>query len=217
MSLLLAAGRPDLVRGLVVAEADPNEGDNQSVDEVEAWLASWPVPIPSREAALEFFGGSPGRAKAWADGLALRDGGLWPRFEIDLMAQTLREAAARSYWTEWESIRCPTLVVRAQNGQLSQATAQRMLERGGTVALREVSDAGHDVHLDQPLEWRGAVGGFLESLFHPKQAAGVAEWRMACRDGSRVATRRNCSPISGLRGRDGPYPQMGQGLDPDRE
>ena len=68
-ALLAAAERPDLVRGLFVAEASPAGGDEGEVASVGKALASWPVPFPSREAAAEFFGGPSLRAEAWADGL----------------------------------------------------------------------------------------------------------------------------------------------------
>jgi pimeloyl-ACP methyl ester carboxylesterase len=45
--LLLAASHPELVRGLVVAEASP-EPDPEAPTRVAEWLRSWPVPFPDR-------------------------------------------------------------------------------------------------------------------------------------------------------------------------
>jgi pimeloyl-ACP methyl ester carboxylesterase len=64
-------------------------------------------------------------AEAWAGGLEQRDGGWWPRFDVDVMTRTLREAVSRSYWAQWERIACPTLVVRAGAGSLSPPTRRR--------------------------------------------------------------------------------------------
>jgi pimeloyl-ACP methyl ester carboxylesterase len=80
------------------------------------------------------------------------------------MARTLREATGRSYWDEWERISCPVLVVRAGRGQLSAADARAMVSRGQRVELVELPEAGHDLHLDSPKEWRAAVGRFLDAL-----------------------------------------------------
>jgi len=56
-ALLIAAERPELVRGLVVADASPHGGDDADVVEVdlaalEQSLRRWPVPFASRDAAV---------------------------------------------------------------------------------------------------------------------------------------------------------------------
>lgn len=158
-AFLLAAERPDLVRGLVVAEATPASGDEAIVTEVEQGLRAWPVPFPSREAAVQFFDGP--AAQAWAGGLEQRDDGWWPRFDVDVMAQTLRGAIGESRWDQWKRISCPTLVVRGEHGSVSRDEAEAMaasLARGRPV---EVAGAGHNVHLDRPDEWLAALRDFL--------------------------------------------------------
>jgi pimeloyl-ACP methyl ester carboxylesterase len=163
-ALRVAAARPDLVRGLVVADASPAPDDAASVAEVSGWLREWPVPFPSREAAVEFFGGQSLRAEAWADGLGQRDGGWWPRFDVDVMVRTLDGTVGRSHWREWERIRCPTLVVRAGAGMIPAAEARSMTERLPHASLVELDGAEHDLHLDQPDAWRSAVTEFLDEL-----------------------------------------------------
>ena len=164
-ALLVAAERPELVRGLVVAEASPDGGDDDGGGgEVGASLRRWPVPFASREAAVEFFGGPSLNAEAWADGLELRDGGWWPRFDVEVMVRTLEEAFRRSYWEEWERIACPTLVVRAGSGAITAAHARAMTDRLPRARLVEVAGAGHDLHLDRPAEWRRVLSEFLDSL-----------------------------------------------------
>jgi pimeloyl-ACP methyl ester carboxylesterase len=127
-ALLVAAERPDLVRGLVVAEAGPAAGDAETAAVVEEALARWPEP----------------------------------RFELDVAMRMLREADARDYWSEWERITCPALVVRAGKGMISAAEATEMAERLAQARLAEVPGAGHDLHLERPAEWRAVVSRFLE-------------------------------------------------------
>ena len=168
-ALLLAAQRPDLVRGLVVADASPHGGDEAEVVEVdlaalEQALRRWPVPFASRDEAVAFFGGPSLSAEAWADGLEHRDGGWWPRFDVDVMVRTLGEAAARSHWEDWERISCPSLVVRAGNGAIAPGDAQAMAARGQHVRLVELAGAKHDLHLDRPAEWRQVLSDFVSTL-----------------------------------------------------
>ncbi|MER7900489.1 alpha/beta hydrolase [Streptomyces sp. NPDC096046] len=83
-------------------------------------------------------------------GLEERDGGWWPRFDRDVMVAALAENVRRSFWDEWRSITCPTLVVLGRSGIIPAHEAEAMLrQRPGTVAL-SVPEAGHDVHLEHP-------------------------------------------------------------------
>jgi len=166
-ALLVAAERPDLVRGLIVADASPAEGDHGAVVELGDALKRWPVPFASREAALEFFGGPSPAAEAWADGLEQRDDGWWPRFDVDLMMRTLSEAVSRSYWSEWERIRCPTVVVRGGSGVIPAGDAHAMIRPLPQARLIELAGAAHDLHLDRPAEWREALSEFIDSLAQP--------------------------------------------------
>jgi pimeloyl-ACP methyl ester carboxylesterase len=169
-ALSLAARRPDLVRGLVVADASPEgggEGVQSEAGAIGAALSSWPVPFRSRADAHDFFAqrfGGPVAADAWTRGLEQRQDGWWPRFSVEVMVRTLREAIARPSWDEWEQIACPTLVVRADNGPIEPRVAQQMVQRLPTARLVNLTGAAHDLHLDRPDEWREALGAFVESL-----------------------------------------------------
>ena len=163
-AITLAATRPELVKAMVVVDADPAAGSKGTVADVEASLRRWPVPFESVLAAAQFFGGSPGSAAAWANGLERREDGWWPRFDFDVMTRTLNEALGRDYWAEWERIRCPVLVLRAENGDVNEATAGEMTERLATARAIEIPGAGHDLHLDSPNEWQAVLGGFLEAI-----------------------------------------------------
>lgn len=161
-AFLTAARRRDLVKGLVVAEATAGEPSPETPAEVRAALEDWPVPFRSRQAALDFFGGEGPAARAWVDGLEEAQDGLRPRFDIDVAVSALEAAETRSYWNEWASIRCPTLVVRGEHGTLRPEEAGRMSDSPNT-RLVEIPGAGHDVHLENAAAWRGAVEGFLDA------------------------------------------------------
>jgi pimeloyl-ACP methyl ester carboxylesterase len=161
-AFLLAARRPDLVRGLVVAEASP-AADPDAADVVRRWLESWPVPFASVAEAAGFFGGESLRARTWADGLERRGDGLWPAFDVDVMIAALAEVSAASYWDEWQQVRCPTMLVRAADLD-GRETYQRMIAEAPSARLVEIPDAGHDLHLDRPDVWRAQLEAFLGQL-----------------------------------------------------
>jgi pimeloyl-ACP methyl ester carboxylesterase len=162
-ALLLAAGRPDLVRGLVVVEATP-EADPGAPARLRAWLESWPVPFASRREAADFFGGEGGGPAAWAAGLEERQGGLWPGFDPEVLVDVLAEASGRSYWEEWARVSCPVLVVRGQRGWMPDDDTRPMIDALPKARLAEISDAGHDLHLEQPEAWRTVFGELLAML-----------------------------------------------------
>jgi pimeloyl-ACP methyl ester carboxylesterase len=162
-ALLVAAKRPDLVRGLVMVEAGPDRGTEDATAEVEEFLSSWPRPFPTREAAERFFGGPSLRATRWADGLEVRGGGLWPRFEVEVMMRTLREATESSCWDDWGAIQCPTLVVTAHDGILSVSEKSRMKATHPRARWSEIAGAGHDLHLENPDAWNRVLDVFIRN------------------------------------------------------
>jgi pimeloyl-ACP methyl ester carboxylesterase len=165
LAFVTAARRPDLVRGVVVAEATPDaDADGEGVAGILRWLESWPMPFASREAAVEFFGGPSLYADAWVGGLERREDGWWPRFDADVIVRTLSEGTSVDYWEEWQSVRCPTLVVRAGNGFFAAEYLQAMAARLPGARLVDIADARHDVHLDRPVRWCEAITDFLAAL-----------------------------------------------------
>ena len=112
-ALSLAARRPDLVRGLVLVDASPaggGEGVEETVGATAGALREWPTPFGSRADAEAFFAerfGGGLAAEAWTSGLEHGENGWRPRFDVEVMAQTLREAISVPSWDEWDSISVP--------------------------------------------------------------------------------------------------------------
>lgn len=159
-TFLVAANRPDLVRGLVIAEASPAEAKPGEPDEIRKLLSAWPA-FPTREAAQEFFGDTPA-GRAWARNLDETEDGLVPAFEVDVMVEAIA-AAADARWSDWRQIQAPTMIVRGERGDLSEEEAAEMARALPTATLVTLP-GGHDVHLDEPEAWRAAVEGFLAGL-----------------------------------------------------
>ncbi|GGQ24698.1 alpha/beta fold hydrolase [Streptomyces griseomycini] len=175
-ALLTAAAHPDLVRALVLVEAGPGGPGPGVQAEIGGWLDSWPVPFPSREAAVAFHGGGP-VGEGWAAGLEERPDGWWPRFDRDVMVASLAENARRSFWDEWAGVTCPTLVVLAQSGFLPPEEITGMLARRPETTAVSVPGTGHDLHLEQPRVLGRLVRGFLDG----DAASGREPFRAGCR------------------------------------
>lgn len=79
----------------------------------------------------------------------LPDGQLAPAFDPGI-ATPYRTGGRddRPLWEEWDSIRCPVLVVRGERSKyLAPATLAEMVRRGPPVDVVELPDAGHPPHL----------------------------------------------------------------------
>ena len=161
VAFLLTARRPELVKALVVVEADPIASARTARD-VEKWLNSWPVPFKSRLAAVAFFGGNNLKGRTWAAMLERRRSGYVPVFE----RQDVLAAAADStdHWAEWQNISRPTLVVGAGRGLARRTDMRRMARSLEQARYVELPDTGHDLHLEQPEAWQKLLLEFLATV-----------------------------------------------------
>ncbi|MFF7097496.1 alpha/beta fold hydrolase [Streptomyces rubradiris] len=159
-ALLTAAAHPALVRALVLVEAAPRAPAPRAPVTIGAWLDSWPVPFPSRAAAVSFFGGGP-VGEGWAAGLERHEDGWRPRFDRDVMVAALAETARRSSLPAWWRVGCPALVVFARSSLIPGPDIDAMLAgRPPTVAV-SVPGTGHDLHLERPDVLHELLEGFL--------------------------------------------------------
>ena len=159
-AMLVAAARPDLVRGLVMLEGGVGGSDDDYPARLGEWFRAWPVPFADERAAIDFLGGTP-MAVAWAGDLVAREGGLWPRFDADVMEAVIRGVAATARWDDWASVTAPTLLVRGDRGNVDAGEWDRMIELRPGVGRAVIADAGHDAHVDQPAAWQAILRDFL--------------------------------------------------------
>ena len=87
IAFLAASERPDLVSALIVVEATPTREGPEVAEQLAGYFGSWPLPFPSHEAAVTFFGGEGLRARAWARNLVATPGGLRPAFDTDVSSR----------------------------------------------------------------------------------------------------------------------------------
>jgi pimeloyl-ACP methyl ester carboxylesterase len=162
-AFLVAACRPELVRALIVVEALP--GPNPSAQEVVTrWLDSWPLPFASLADARVFFGGETLSAQTWLETLEEHEDGYWPQFRKEEMVRSIQDQVTHDYWSEWERISCPTLIVGGEKSFLPQQQLQEMARRVPNGRYVQVAQVGHDLHLDRPQIWQQITEAFLCEL-----------------------------------------------------
>ena len=159
-AMLTAARHPELVSRLVMLEGGVGGSTEDYPARLGKWFASWPVPFPSRTAAVEFLGAT-SLARAWAEDLEHRADGYRPRFDPDVMETAIRGVAETAQWADWQRVRAPTLLVLGADSRIPDDEVTRMGELRPGLELVTIPDSGHDAHLDQPEVWRRLLGEFL--------------------------------------------------------
>ncbi|MFD6153396.1 alpha/beta fold hydrolase [Streptomyces sp. NPDC060243] len=159
VALRVAVEHPSLVRGLALVEADARPASGAPNDAAIRWLRSWPLPFPDRASAAAWLGGG-AVGDAWAGGLEERDGGLRPRFDVDVLARLFDALLRAPSWPAWTAPGLPVLLLVAEHGILAPAAVRAMLAARPDAWSLGVPGAGHDVHLERP----DAVAGFLDAF-----------------------------------------------------
>jgi pimeloyl-ACP methyl ester carboxylesterase len=162
-AFLLAARRPELVRALIVVEAQAS-ADAVGIRGVQEWLRSLPVPFAHASDARAWLveAGFPG--ESWRDVFEERDGAWWPHFDLDGAIDSIEDAAATDYWDDWRSIACPTLIVGGADSSMSKGELRRMAQAVPDGSYAEIPGGGHNVHLDAPSAWRAVAEPWVAAL-----------------------------------------------------
>lgn len=160
-AFLVGGSRPDLVAALVIIEASPDGPAPDLPGQIQAWLELWPVQFASLELARRFFSAQGLTPDPWTAGLELRGDGLWPCFDEQVMVECIADLVSRDYWPQWDAIRCPTLIVRGECGDLTAEHVDLLASRLTQAETVTIPGAEHDVHLEAPGEWVRALQSFL--------------------------------------------------------
>ncbi|WP_098023964.1 alpha/beta fold hydrolase [Streptomyces sp. st115] len=150
----LAARHPGLVDALVVEDVGARVDDDLS------FALSWPYRAPTRSALLHGLGPS---APYLLDAVREYPDGWGLAFDARDMNASQRLLNG-DHWDDWLAGACPALLVRGSRSTvLSAEHARSMAARRPRTRLVELP-AGHSVHETVPVEFAGAVRGFLGSL-----------------------------------------------------
>ncbi|MDP1911435.1 MAG: alpha/beta hydrolase, partial [Hyphomicrobium sp.] len=157
-----AAAHPERVRRLIVEDAGPGASEDSSgATRIRQELLSAPGSFESWEAAVQFMR----RLRPTVTEAARQDrlrnmlkqsaDGTWTwQYDHAGIAEARLDpdpSRVVDLWPHVEAIACPTLVLRGgRSDYLKRDTAEAMSARNPVIRWREVADAGHYIHDDQP-------------------------------------------------------------------
>ncbi|MDR4533086.1 alpha/beta hydrolase [Glutamicibacter sp. PS] len=160
-AFLTAAKRPDLVRQLIMLEGHPAGNENpQAAANLGRFFASWPVPFGDEVAARHFLGDH-ALATAWIADMERASQGLVPRFDADIMQETIA-GVHQPRWTEWERLQVPTLAVFARRSLFNSVAREELNRRRPATEVIELAGGTHDAHLDAFDEWMHALRAWVQ-------------------------------------------------------
>ncbi|MDF3043306.1 MAG: putative hydrolase [Thermomicrobiales bacterium] len=148
----LAARRPELVRGVVLGDANPDVTTDRASQALDA-VSSLPRAFATHADATRFYeeglGLAPDRARhdIPSDLEATPGGGYRWRHDLDIVRRIETAAIPRSDWDVLAQVRCPALILRGQRGEIRQETAERMLAVMPRARAQTIYGASHDVFL----------------------------------------------------------------------
>jgi esterase len=174
-AIVYAAANPRRVRRLVVEDAGPGAfEDSAGAVRIRQELTSAPGSFESWEAAVEFMRRlrpsvtEAARQERLRNMLKQRGDGTWTwQYDHAGIAEArLNPEPSRvvDLWPHVDAIASSTLILRGgRSDYLKRDTAEAMSARNHNIQWREVADAGHYVHDDQPEIVARLVGSFLGS------------------------------------------------------
>jgi pimeloyl-ACP methyl ester carboxylesterase len=159
----LAALRPDLVTALVVEDMAPDHR-GRTPDDWTSWFAAMPPAFPSVAAVRDAFGYP---RPSVGDYLAecVREGPDGYRLLTDPMeaGRIAAEWGERSFWPGVRAVRCPTLLLQAEESPIA---GEQMPEMAAAIPGARhvlVAGTGHLLHDDAPERYRELVSEFLSA------------------------------------------------------
>jgi pimeloyl-ACP methyl ester carboxylesterase len=154
----LAAARPELVTALVVEDMAP-DFRGRTTGPWEPWLHALPLEFDSAQAVFDAFGAVAGQY--FLEAFDRTETGWRLHGRPERWIEIAAEWGKRDYWSQWRSVRAPTLLIEAGNSVTPPGQMREMKKTGHLATYLHVPGAGHLVHDDAPREYRSAVESFL--------------------------------------------------------
>jgi pimeloyl-ACP methyl ester carboxylesterase len=162
--LVLAARRPDLVRALVVEDMAV-DFRGRDAEQAGAWFAAMPQPFGSLAAVRLAFGHPRPEFGAYmAECVTERADGYHLLAAVEHTTAIAAQWAAGDHWADLEPIRCPVLLIEAEQSVAPPGQMARMAARLADATHLVLPGSGHLVHAADPDGYRAAVTSFLDRL-----------------------------------------------------
>lgn len=159
-SWCLAAEAPELVTALVVEDMAA-DFVGQTTGAWEPWAHSLPEEFTDADEVLTAFGPVAGRY--FLEAFDRTETGWRLHGHARDWVRIAAEWGTRDFWTQWSTVRAPTLLLEAEYSVAPAGQLRRMAELGSDVEYLRVPGAGHLIHDDAPQDYRRAVRAFLRS------------------------------------------------------
>lgn len=168
-----AATHPERIRRLVIEDAGPGASEDSAGSvRIRQELLSAPRSFESWDAAVAFMQKlrpsvtEAARLDRLRNMLKQQPDGTWSwQYDHDGIARARLDpdpSRTVALWPYVEAIRAPTLVLRGgRSDYFKRETAEAIAARNPLVRWKEVPDAGHYIHDDQPDVVRDLVSAFL--------------------------------------------------------
>jgi pimeloyl-ACP methyl ester carboxylesterase len=142
--LVAAARRPDLVRALVVEDMGVDFRGRGDAD-TRAWFAAFPPSFPALAAVRRAFGGRE-FGDYMCECVEERGDGYHPLARVEHTTAIATEWAERDHWDAVRAVRCPALLVEAEESVAPEGQMALMAARMSAATHVRVPGAGHLVH-----------------------------------------------------------------------
>lgn len=165
-ALVLAATHPSLVCGLVVEDmgCDLTRLPESQVADMTAWFEAIPQPFPALGAVREAFGHPrPEFGDYMAECSEERADGFHLLTRVRDAAEIAGEWVRRDFWSAVDAVRCPTLLVEAEESIVPSGQGAEMATRMSRAEHVVVPGTGHLVHADEEAFVR-VLAPFLEQV-----------------------------------------------------
>ncbi len=158
----VAAARPDVVDALVVEDMAA-DFVGRTVGAWEPWLHALPEEFDSADRVFAEFGPIAGRY--FLEAFDRTETGWRLHGRPEKWIEIAAEWGTRDYWSQWQQVQAPVLLIEAGDSVVPPGQMTRMAELAGDRARYvRVSPAGHLVHDDALEDYRRAVEAFVGSL-----------------------------------------------------
>jgi pimeloyl-ACP methyl ester carboxylesterase len=152
--LVLAARRPDLVQALVVEDMGV-DFRGHSADDARAWFGAIPQPFESLAEVRRAFGHPRPEFGAYmAECVEERTDGYHLLARREDMVEVAAEWARVDHWTALDQVRCPALLIEAEESVVPPGQMAAMARRLKDARHVVIPGTGHLVHTGAPDAYR---------------------------------------------------------------